>query len=219
MRWVPDNRWLAEDAYIIGGGPSLATFDWSLLHPKNTIGCNSAFALGPAVCRVCYFGDEKFFRERDPETRRMFSDGLREYSEAGGLVVTDHPHAYFAGHPWVRWLPRQPRGLGTAAIGFNTNSGSAAINLALLLGAARVFLLGFDMQLGAAGTANFHKKSIEPPDARVYGKMLAAMQLVAQQLPVVFPGREVINVNDGGRLACFPRVGVAEHFSAQGAMV
>jgi len=37
---LPDNSWKDEDCYIIGGGPSLKRFNWSLLKGKKTIGIN-----------------------------------------------------------------------------------------------------------------------------------------------------------------------------------
>jgi len=40
---LPDNSWKGEDCYIIGGGPSLARFNWSLLKGKKTIGINRVY--------------------------------------------------------------------------------------------------------------------------------------------------------------------------------
>ena len=58
---VPKPKWQGQDAYIIGGGPSLRDFDWELLRGLNTIGCNDAYKLGEAFCKVCIFGDSKWF--------------------------------------------------------------------------------------------------------------------------------------------------------------
>jgi hypothetical protein len=200
MFWTPDKRWLGQDTYVIGGGPSLEGFNWDLLLGKNTIGCNSAFRLGNRVCQVCFFGDRKWFEQ--------YQMDLQDYA---GLVVTSLPHMEDHHPEWVRVCKRENRGLHTDALGWGC-SGVAATNLALLFGAKRVFLLGFDMRLGSTGKTNWHEYVIDPPKPEVYTRFISGFNKIAGQLGSVFPGTEIINVTDGSNLKCFPTVSVAEHF-------
>ena len=201
-RYMPEPVWEDEDVYVIGGGTSLASFDWSLLHGRHTIGCNAAFALGVDVCNICYFADKKWWD--------AFHEELAEYT---GLVVTDQPQLKGIAPEWVHVMRRQSEGLGTNAIGFNSNSGCAATNLALILGAKRVLLLGFDMRLSAEHKPNWHDKVIDRANPDLYVRFRRGFDRVKTCLPQVFPGCEIINVTDGSNLDCFPKVGVAEHFA------
>jgi hypothetical protein len=200
--WTPTTIWEGQDAYIIGGGRSLRSFDWSLLHGKNTIGCNDAFKLGVDVCKVCIFGDMNFWR--------TYYEGLQKFS---GMVVSALQALRKDSPEWLKIVDRKARGLHTDAIGWNTNTGAMAVNLALLFGARRVFLLGFDMQM-TDGKPNWHDDVITKPNPKVYNKFLSAFQFVARDLALKFPGRQIINVTDGSRLDVFPKVSLKDHFEA-----
>src|SRR4051812_18878543 len=128
-RWDPSPEWQGEDAYIVGGGPSLKTFDWDLIRGKNTIGCNSAFVRGADIIKINIFADTKWWGEIGAK---------RGSSYAGRMVgCFDGPEPECS---WLSTMPRLNSGLGRKALGFNGNSGSLALNLALILGAQRVFL-------------------------------------------------------------------------------
>ena len=200
--WDPQAIWEGEDCYIIGGGPSLKTFDWELLRGRNTIGCNSSFLLGVDFCEVCVFGDAKFWRAH--------SERLKYY---GGLVVTNLPAlASEETPPWVKVMKRRARGLHTDALGWNANTGALAINLALLLGASRIFLLGFDMKLGEEGEVNWYEQHLDKPNPRSYKRFTKGFGWVAMDLRRKFPDRQVFNVTDDSDLKRFPLVGLDYHF-------
>jgi hypothetical protein len=195
-RWTPEPKWKGQDAFIIGGGPSLREFNWARLHAKNTIGCNTAFTLGPRVCKVCFFSDISWFDRY----------GL-ELEGFAGPVVTHSPELACAGeHEWVRQVPREDFGLHLNALGYGGNSGCGAINLALLMGAQRVFLLGFDCQLPADRRPNWHDRVHDVPSDDVYTRFYEGFTRLAQDLPRVFPGRQVINLTEGSRLTQFPQL-------------
>ena len=79
-------------------------------------------------------------------------------------------------------MERRSRGLHFNALGWNYNTGAVAINLALLLGAAKINLLGFDMQLGKAGNSNWHENILDKPDKKVYSKFITGFNKVANDL-------------------------------------
>lgn len=197
---LPD--WTGRDAYLIGGGPSLQTFDFERLRGRPTIGCNQAFLLGAERCQICAFGDLKFWKK--------FKVDLESYE---GWVVTNY--GVMRPPTWLHRWTRQDDGLSghRGTLGWNFNTGAAAINLALLLGAQRVFLLGYD--LGQTPEAHhWHDHAIEAPSPPVFARFAEGFQRVAKALPSVFPGRQVINLGAGtSSLTAFPVEGRDQHFA------
>ena len=192
--FVPDQRFKGQDVYIIGGGPSLNGFKWDKLLNKNTIGCNSAFRLGSRVCGICFFSDYAWFEE--------FYKELKNYK---GTLITHYPKYKDAPEDWLYWMPRgTSKGLYADRLSYCGNTGCGAINLALLLGAQRVFLLGIDCKAGKDNKQNWHPWQIEELKPSVYAKHLKGFELLAEALPEVFPGREVINLTEGSAIPFFP---------------
>ncbi len=188
--------WKGHDAFVIGGGPSLRSFDWNFLREERTIGCNTAYVHGPEICDYCVFGDKAFWRYHE--------DGLKEY---GGPVVTTV--GMTKNNKQVYLVPRQGKGLATDALGWNGNTGSLAINLALIFGARRIYLLGFDMKR-TPSRSNWHDIIINPRTVRVevYQKFIEKFQDVVEAWHQLFGDREIINVTDDSDLEGFPKVGV-----------
>lgn len=200
-RWKPEQFWKDQDVYIIGGGPSLEGFDWDILKDKNTIGCNSAFIHGHEICKICIFGDIKWWVNSREELKKF-----------KGTVVTTAPKLEMADVPWLKTMKRVHSGLALDGLGWNGNTGASAINLALLLGAKRIFLLGFDMKLGSYGQANWHDRRFEPAREEVYIRFLRGYIDVARDLQSLFPDAEVFNVTDDSDLNVFPKVSLEDHF-------
>lgn len=199
--WKPEEVWKGQDVFIIGGGPSLKDFDWTLLHDENTIGCNTAFTLGPQVCKVCIFGDKAWFR--------AFGTELASFK---GTVFTDIEMLHRQSNiPWIWTLKRYMTGLHRDGLGWNGNTGSLAINLAFLMGARRVFLMGFDMQR-INDRPNWHDRVIRPSACRpqIYQRFVKEFSYVAHDWKVKFPDREIINITDNSGLppTLFPWVPV-----------
>jgi hypothetical protein len=196
-------EWTGEDAFIIGGGSSLRTFNFNSLVGKNTIGANDAFRLGPSVCRRVLFADHKFWKVNKWE--------LEKYAVAGGIIYTICPDNERLRLPWLHQLYRDPSpGLSKTGpiLSWNHNSGATAVNVALLLGAKRVFLLGFDMKGNSSGQTHWHNHRVAPAHPNTYQRFRKTFGTVKQQLSVKFPGAEIFNVTDGtSKLEWFPMVG------------
>ena len=193
-RWVPEKIWNDQDCIILGGGNSLRTFDWSLLKSENTIGCNTAFVHGPDVCKICIFGDLRWWKEYQFE--------LSKYSDKGGVVFTNCVQLFASRLPWLWTLTRENRGLHTNALGWNGNTGASAINLAILLGAKRVYLLGFDMQ-HVDGRSNWHNKILDPNAVRpfVYPQFCTQFKWVVKDWKEKFSNVEIYNVTESSGLS------------------
>ena len=201
-RWVPVETWKDLDVFIIGGGNSLRNFDWNLLKDECTIGCNSAFIHGSEICNICIFGDTKWFNK--------FKGELNHFD---GLVFTSHREYMYSKIEWLWWLPRKPKGLSKKELGWNKNTGSNAINLALILGAKRVYLLGFDMKLLDPKCPNWHDRLIHKLDifnAELYKRFNKGFKEVARCLPRAFPGSQIINVTDDSNLDAFPKISLKD---------
>ena len=189
---LPD--WSGSDVFIIGGGPSLSHFDFDLLWGRCTIGCNQAFRLGGDICQICAFGDNDFWEAFEVELQTF-----------GGWVATNYPVPLKP--PWLAVYGRQDDGLAVGpTLAWNANTGALAANLALSLGAARVYLLGMDMDSQGKRT-HWHDRPIQPQNQDHYHKFQGGFAQVAQAIPHVFPGRQIFNVTDGSsKLRAFPQV-------------
>lgn len=203
--YKPEPIWEGEDAYVIGGGNSLRDFDWDLLRGRNTIGCNSAYLHGPDICRVCFFGDRKFFDKYRAE--------LARYVVEGGEVITNCTYFFVVGAPWLKVMRRLPRGMANGdTLGWNWSSGAAATNLALLFGAKRVFLLGIDLR-SDQGVHNWHERQPEKFNPGVYQRFTLGFELVKRDLKKLFPEQEVIQITDLDTSLKFPVETTGKHFA------
>jgi len=191
-RWTPEKTWDGRDCIIIGGGASLRTFDWSKLKNENTIGCNTAFIHGPEISKLCIFGDYTWWTK--------FQFDLSKYAEKGGIVFTNSPALLKTKLSWLWTMPRETKGLHTEALGWNGNTGALAINLALLLGVAKIYLIGFDMHL-VDNKSNWHDKIMNPNLVlpSVYPKFCKEFKWVQSDWKKKFPNVEIFNItNDSG---------------------
>jgi hypothetical protein len=206
-KWNPQPIWKDEDVFIIGGGTSLKGFDWSLLYDEHTIGCNQAFRLGEKVCDICVFGDKKFLFI-DGDLSKPRTDNYQPMSEFKNRIVTNDPALYDCSESWIWSMPRIRRGISTDALGWNHNTGATAINLALILGAKNVYLLGFDMRLGKGGKPNWHKQPlIDDPSEKTYERMLSYYGRIKWETEKKFTGAKIIHLLTGeSKLTIFPRV-------------
>jgi hypothetical protein len=198
VKWTPEREWPDADVYLIGGGPSLREFDWRRLEGRRTIGCNSAFIHGPNVCHLCLFSDQPWFARYEEE--------LFAYFKQGGCVATQCEYVP-PNLSWVLCLPRTMKGLttdGSLYYGYGGSTGASAIHLALLLGARRVFLLGYDGKLSKEGDSNWHQRLVEKPNPTVYLKFNEAWYQIARTHRQIFPGTEIYNTNRDSAITQFP---------------
>lgn len=193
----PSPIWEGEDVFVIGGGPSLKGFDWEKLNGRKLIGCNdAAIILGAEKCPVCFFADLKWYEKN--------VSNLQQYVDEGGFVVTHCRQLIPRRIPWLKVMEKQSYGLYKDALGFGGNSGCSAVNLALILGACRVLMLGFDCKLGAS--SHWHDRTIGTPQAGHYVRFLLGWKRLSQDLSRVFPDRQVINLTPDSAIPYFPKV-------------
>lgn len=196
---IPNPVWRGQDVFIIGGGPSLKDFNWNLLRGLNTIGCNDAYLLGIGICRVCIFGDVKWWEKH--------KERLSKYQ---GTVFCACPEVKKAMTPdWLYHVKQYASGLMEDGVAWNGNTGAAAINLAVLLGAVKIFLLGFDMKR-TKENSNWHSNNLDDNGPAIYKKFLEWFPFLIRDWKKKFSHVEIINVTDDSDLEGMPKIGVKE---------
>lgn len=200
-RWEPVKSWKDQEVFIVGGGDSLRSFDWSLISEERTIGCNDAYIHGTDIC---VFGDINWFEAHER--------ALKNYK---GIVITNAPKMFHTKIPWVWTMVRESRGIHENTLAWNASTGAVAVGLAVILGAAKIYLLGFDMQLSNNGKSNWHDNLLDKPDPEVYDKFGEGFGFVAKDLRSKYPGIEVVNVTDDSKLNVFKKIGVKEFWEGR----
>ena len=153
-----DGQWAGEAAYIIGGGPSLKGFRWSLLDGrKNILAINASMFQLPMA--DVFFTEDFRFIERFHSSRewvafrgvKVFHALLDSYAtEALFLDASiEVVHRKREDKFWSRSLEE--------GLSVSSNSGVGAVNLACVLGADPIYLLGFDCRRRVVGeNPNYH---------------------------------------------------------------
>lgn len=142
---LKEGAWRAQPAYIVGGGESLRSFTWALLEDKpNVIVINRAFM--ELQRAAIWFSEDLRVIElyhKMPEWKRF--EGLRIFHALKPQFGKDARRMDRSVKVIQRvrgdkfWSRQFSDGLS-----LSSNSGVGAINLAWLLGADPIYLLGFD---------------------------------------------------------------------------
>lgn len=189
-------RWPRSTVVCLASGPSLTAADVRAVVGRwPIIAVNDAVQLAPEA-DVLYSSDLDWWRR---SSWRPEFGGARvsiERDPGRGRRGFDRADVQVLRNTGREGLELDPSGLRTYQ-----NSGGAAINLAVHFGAARIVLLGYDMQIGAGGRRHFH-------DARV--RMKSPYSVFRQRIatmvgPLKALGIEVINASRQTALTCFPR--------------
>ena len=181
--------WDDEVVYLVGGGPSLENFDWNRLKGKKVIAINRAFQVLP-FADVMYWTDARFYR--------WYASEITNFK---GLKVTCRPvpenpsDVIFLKSNGANTIDTRP-----SYISHGNNSGYGAINLAVKLGAKRIYLLGYDMNADSNKT-HWHNGYNISHNTSIYGRMVAQFTPLVDILPRM--GVEVWNANPNSKLECF----------------
>ena len=198
-----EGDWKGRRCFIIGGGPSLKTFDWGKLNGELVIGTNLAFQkCDPAIL---FSMDNRFLKNmRDKKYGEETLERFANYKYGYKVWLDSSQHAYpddmltigcIGQHAWSDAL--------ADGIGSGGNSGFCAINIAVLLGASPIYLLGFDGKGNGQGRqAWWHKGHPDIQPERVYQKF--DTELVQYAAPGArAAGAQIINLNADSSHTCF----------------
>lgn len=191
--------WAGGVAFVIGGGPSLLGFDFDRLRGQSVVAVNAA---GYAVpwAGALYFNDNSFFEKHEAMVRAW-----------AGVAITGSRRSAAAMPDLVFPVHVQGRGWSREAhwVRCGRSSGHTAVNIASLLGAEQVILLGFDGDIAPDGRSHFHDRYDRDIDRSKYtddfGPKWAGMNLAAVNV-----GIHVFNATPGSRIEEFPMIDLDE---------
>lgn len=227
MIWKTPHTWWEEDPVVIlAGGPSLKTQDLSKVWSDaiHIITINDSWRLlpypnpftiqitdcGPGL--IPYFCDAKWWQMEMSKNSRSLDNNVSFHDMIyKGFWVTSSQE--FNDHPQVRTLKltgEQGLELDPTGLRHGSNSGYQAINLAVNLGAKKIILLGYDMQI-VNGKSHWHN---EPRQPNVDFKLTLAKSMLPHFESLIEPlntlGVEVFNATPNSALKCFPEITLEE---------
>jgi hypothetical protein len=190
--WAVPREWPGECCFIVAGGPSVLACNLDRLRGRKVIAVNSSYERVP-FADYLLFSDNRWWREHR-ERAAAFAGQIVSLSE-------------LADWPRLRKLSRRkPPGLSSdpRSLTMRRTSLAAAINLAVLLGATTIVLLGADGKDGADGRTHHHEPHPWPqkPDCWVeQTKDLATLVEPLRELNVA-----VLNASPDSAWTFWPRV-------------
>ncbi len=183
----------AETIVCLGGGPSLTAADVAWCQGRaRVIAINDAVRLAPWADLL--YGCDRTWWLAHPGTATF--PGLK----FGLQAVKDRADVIILENTGDRGLEGAPTGVRTGK-----NSGYQAINVAVHLGAARILLLGYDMQPDATGRDHFLGRRRSNPPYDLFRDHFPSMGPALTTLGVA-----VINCSRATALTCFPRQTLAQ---------
>lgn len=191
-------RWPGETVVVAAPGPSLTQEACDRCWGHRAIAVQDAYRLMPWA-DVLYGCDRKWWEYHsgapDFAGERWASVGN---SSNDNDVIADKYHLRLVEGRAGNTFSTDPR-----RIHYGSNSGFQAVNLALLFGAERVILIGFDMRV-VDGKKHFFGD--HPPPLRMptrYERFALCFAEAAKHLPA---GVEILNATPGSALTCFAQV-------------
>jgi len=151
------NSSIPDDVYVVGCGPSLKDFDWNQIRYKTTIAINGAIRFVPNL--------SYFLTADSTYARRAAVNNFWDCAGYKVLVMREDHRFFHRVKPYLEqyeWHIKPTRFDGRIYIDGNTefctgqNSGFCGMQLAVILGAKRIHLLGMDLHHN--GGSNFHSQ-------------------------------------------------------------
>ena len=225
--------WRDLTVAILGGGPSLTAAQFEAVGAARAadrlraIAVNDSYLLAPWA-DIHYAADAKWhawhtagvdkpalgLAAAEVKARWQAFPGLRCTIAWGDEYPHGVPHEIDrdARVHILRPLHGSVHGVGLSrdagALVTGRNSGFQALNLAVLAGARRILLLGFDGAPAADGSTHWHGGHKSPSGPSIYKHFRAAMTAVEGDLAAI--GVEVLNCSPGSAINSFPKVPLEE---------
>lgn len=200
--------WQNATAVCVAAGPSLTKADVDHVRGRaKVIVVNRSLEIAPWA-DVWYACDARFFK--------WVARGEGDWKSVKAVADAYHGPTFSLALESKRWRPdvkvlgkgsTQGLSLDPAKLCLGGNSGYQALNLAVLLGATRILLLGYDMGVNSKGKQHWHA---DHPNT-----MRSPYQTFLNNFPtIVAPlktaGIEVVNCSRDTRLTCFPRTSIED---------
>lgn len=199
--WTPKETMTGEDVFIVGGGASLLDFNFELLRGRRVIGVNGAVNLGDLV-EVVFFSDLCCLT--------AFAEGFMAYR--GQVVTNQYGTLMMPDVHTTRSSGDDLSGAAAEGVIYCRNSGMGALNLALLMGARRVFLLGYDCKPSGDDPHEWYPGAKGRMKGRILNEWVRDWNRVAKQAGALFPEVKIANLYEGSGIDCFPKMPRDEFF-------
>lgn len=189
-------RWDRQLAIVAATGPSLTPEIAQQCQGHNCIAVNDAYRLLP-FAQVMYACDAAWWNVHKgcPDFA-----GEKWSSHAPGANDKAQVAKQF-GLKLIQGIHSRGFSLKSDLIHYGSNSGFQAVNLAILFGATRIVLVGFDMQL-VKGRKHFFGPHPAPINrATAFTRFILAFKEARKVMP---KGIEIINCTPGSALTVFP---------------
>lgn len=187
---------------VAASGPSLTPEVASLVQGQNLIAVNDAYRLLP-FAQILYACDASWWTVHKgcPDFRgEKWSShtvtGRVRHNDKTGLAERYRLNL-------IEGADGDSFSLDPARIHYGSNSGFQAVNLAILFGATRIILVGFDMGQKDGKRHFFGDHPAGLRNTANYAGFIRAFDRAAKKLP---PHIEILNATPGSALRCFPMV-------------
>jgi len=227
--WIPDRIWDQQACWIIGGGPSILDIlkvpaetqeqvlkkevhpsilsgYFGVIRDEHVIGINNVYQIGSWI-DIVFFGDCSWYNVHRNALARFSGLKVSCCRRFEGWKDSDNREMlYMKKDGDIR------QGITTKQghVSWNSNSGLAAISMAVQLGVKRIFLLGFDM---CARERYSHWHGHHDHVGRVrrrlnYTALINRTARVASDAERL--GLEILNVNPKSAIPYFPKITLEE---------
>ena len=199
--WSMPRAWAGETVFAVASGPSRLTQGVERLAGRRVIAVNSSCFDVPFADYV-FSGDGRWLTLHKPALVRDWA----------GRVVTVSKAVQWPGLKVLRRLNPPTKGGGAGAVAISTDpralvarrtSLQGAINLAVLLGASRVVLLGADGAAGPDGATHAHTPHPWRQKRGCWDEQRRDLATAVKPLREL--GVEVVNASPGSRWDLWPR--------------
>lgn len=198
FRAKPD--WEGQSVAIVASGPSVLSFDFSLIAGLRTIAVKDGYKLVPDA-DVLMIGDHRYAK-RNPD--------LSGYKGPLILYTDPEPLPECWSDERVRFIPKVPGGgisRNPRELRGSFTTTALAINLAVLQGSKRIYLVGVDARPGPNNERHFGGELQEDWHARYDRQKWGYSRIVRDMAPL---GLSIINLNPKSAVTSFPRIDPAK---------
>ena len=203
--WLCPSLWAGKRCFIVAGGPSLRGFDFTRLSGHRVIAINSsAFSVPDAP--YMFFGDDRW----------GYENASRLTGFAGEIVTTSGGCGIRNARIMKKIAPPPAVMARPDSLSMRRTSLTAAINLAVHLGATSIVLLGADMQAAPDGRTHHHAPHRWPPVAGCWEQQMLDLENMATELAVL--GIEVVNTSLSSRIGWWAKRSIDEFLPPSSAL-
>ena len=195
--------WAARPAVVIASGPSLSDEQLEIVERAHMAERVHAIAVNNTCERapwadVAYFGDYTSIKHYRGANKGSKQQDLASCCAEWWTISKPAAERWKLNHVASDNRP----GFGVNRVSMNANSGAQAINLAMLFGARRILLLGFDMR-DIGGRAHWFGQHPKEwlVDVQLYSEWIHKLTIAAPQAKA--RGVEILNCTPGSALQCF----------------